>query len=73
MGSEIEWQARARVLPIARMGFAPSLNTLDVLTAPEVIPVLFEPPLLAVGLAGLPTLRLVTELLVVTVAPIRQE
>jgi hypothetical protein len=55
------------------MGFAPSLNTLDVLTAPEVIPVLFEPPLLALGLAGLPALRLVAELLVVTVAPIRQE
>jgi hypothetical protein len=55
------------------MGLAPSLNTLDVLTAPEVIPVLFEPPLLALGLAGLPALRMVAELLVVTVAPIRQE
>jgi len=53
------------------MGLAPSLNTLDVLTAPEVIPVLFEPPLLALGLAGLPALRLVAELLVVTVAPVR--
>jgi len=55
------------------MGLAPSLNPLDVLTAPEVIPVLFEPPLLALGLAGLPALWLVAELLVVTVAPIRQE
>jgi hypothetical protein len=82
MGSEIEWQAllqltngigRRALLPIARMGLAPSLNTLDVLTAPEVIPVLFEPPLLALGLAGLPARRLVAELLVVTVAPIRQE
>ena len=81
MGSEIEWQALLyrtdglgrRALPIARMGLAPSLNPLDVLRAPEVIPVLFEPPLLAVGLAGLPARRLVAELLVVTVAPIRQE
>jgi hypothetical protein len=55
------------------MGFAPSLNTLDVLTAPEVIPVLFEPLLLALCLAGLPALRMVAKLLVVTVAPIRQE
>ena len=55
------------------MSLAPSPNALDVLTAPEVIPVLFEPPLLVVGLAGLPALRLVAELLVVTVAPIRQE
>jgi hypothetical protein len=62
-----------RALPIARMGLAPSLNTLDVLRAPEVIPVLFEPPLLALGLAGPPALWLVAELLVVTVAPIRQE
>jgi hypothetical protein len=55
------------------MGLTPSLNPLDVLRAPEVIPVLFEPPLLALGLAGLPALRLVAKLLVVTVAPIRQE
>lgn len=81
MGSEIEWQARwqrtdglgRRALPIARMGLAPSLNPLDVLTAPEVIPVLFEPPLLALGLAGLPTPRPVAEPLVVKVAPIRKE
>jgi len=55
------------------MGLAPSLNPLDVLTAPEVIPVLFEPPLLALGLAGLPTPWLVAEMLVVKVAPIRRE
>ena len=61
------------MLRIARMGLAPSLNSLDVLTAPEVIPVLFEPPLLALGLAGLPAPWLVAELLVVAVALIRQE
>jgi len=55
------------------MGLAPSPNPLDMLTAPEVIPVLFETPLLALGLADLPALRLVAELLVVTVALIRQE
>jgi hypothetical protein len=55
------------------MGLAPSLNPLDVLTAPEVIPVLFEPPLLALGLAGLSALRVVAKLLVVAVAPIRRE
>jgi hypothetical protein len=55
------------------MGLTPSLNTLDVLLAPEVIPVLFEPPLLTLGLAGLPTLRFFAELLVVTVASIRKE
>lgn len=55
------------------MGLTPSLNTLDVLAASEVIPVLFEPPLLTLGPAGLPTLWLVTELLVVTVSPIREE
>jgi len=55
------------------MGLTPSLNTLDVLAASEVIPVLFEPPLLTLGLAGLPTLRLVAELLVVTIATIRKE
>jgi len=55
------------------MGLAPSLNPLDVLRAPEVIPVLFEPPLLALGLAGLSALRVVAKLLVVAVALIRQE
>jgi len=55
------------------MGLTPRLNTLDVLLSPEVIPVLFEPLLLTLGLAGLPTLRLLAELLVVTVAPIRKE
>lgn len=55
------------------MGLTPSLNTLDVLLAPEVISVLFEPPILTLGLAGLPTFRLIAELLVVTVAPIRKE
>lgn len=55
------------------MDLAPSLNPLDVLSAPEVIPVLFEPPLLTLGLAGLPTPWLVAEPLVVKVAPIRKE
>jgi hypothetical protein len=55
------------------MGFTPSLNTLDVLLSPKVIPVLFDPLFLTLGLAGLPTWRLLAELLVVTVAPIRKE
>ncbi|MGH7867986.1 MAG: hypothetical protein ACREP9_10260 [Candidatus Dormibacteraceae bacterium] len=55
------------------MGLTPSLNTLDVLLASKVIPVLVEPPLLTLGSAGLPTLRLIAELLVVTVATIREE
>jgi hypothetical protein len=55
------------------MGFTPSLNTLDVLLSPKVIPVLFDPLFLTLGLAGLPTWRLLAELLVVTVASIRKE
>jgi hypothetical protein len=44
---------------IYRKSFTPP--TLDVLSTPEVIPVLFKPMFLTFGLAGLPTLRLVAE------------